>query len=48
MGFDSGRADMDAYITSDKINDDRLYRSLDALLPHKDALCLHLQKRYGE
>ena len=32
----------------DKINDDRLYRALDALLPHKDALCRHLQNRYGE
>lgn len=32
----------------DKINDDRLYRSLDALLPYKDDLCRHLQKRYGE
>ena len=35
-------------VADDKINDDRLYRALDALLPHKDALCLHLQKRYGE
>jgi transposase len=32
----------------DKINGDRLYRALDALLPHKDALCRHLQNRYGE
>jgi transposase len=32
----------------DKINDDRLYRALDVLLPHKDDLCCHLQKRYGE
>jgi len=32
----------------DKINDDRLYRALDALLPHKDELCRHLQVRYGE
>jgi hypothetical protein len=31
-----------------KINDDRLYRALDALLPHKDELCRHLQERYGE
>ena len=31
-----------------KINDDRLYRALDALLPHKDDLCKHLQNRYGE
>lgn len=35
-------------IPAEKINDDRLYRALDALLPHKDALCRHLQKRYGE
>jgi transposase len=32
----------------DKINEDRLYRSLDALLPHKDELCRHLQARYVE
>ncbi len=31
-----------------KINEDRLYRALDALLPHKDALSRHLQERYGE
>jgi len=35
-------------VPAEKINDDRLYRALDALLPHKDALCKHLQKRYGE
>jgi transposase len=35
-------------VSKDKINDDRLYRALDALLPHKDPLCLHLQQRYGE
>ena len=35
-------------VAEDKINEDRLYRALDVLLPHKDALCLHLQKRYGE
>ena len=35
-------------VAADKINDDRLYRALDALLPYKDALCFHLQKRYGE
>jgi len=32
----------------DKINEDRLYRALDALLPYKDELCRHLQARYGE
>jgi transposase len=35
-------------VPSDKINDDRLYRALDALLPYKDDLCRHLQDRYGE
>lgn len=30
-----------------KINDDRLYRSLDRLLPHKDALEVHLKERLG-
>jgi len=32
----------------DKVNEDRLYRALDALLPYKDSLCRHLQNRYGE
>ena len=35
-------------VPTDRVNDDRLYRALDALLPHKDALCRHLQDRYGE
>lgn len=35
-------------VPAEKINDDRSYRALDALLPHKDALYTHLQKRYGE
>src|SRR3990172_5986095 len=30
-----------------KVNDDRLYRALDRLLPHKDALEQHLQARLG-
>ena len=48
--FWSGKTAVDDMlgVADDKINDDRLYRALDALLPHKDALCLHLQKRYGE
>ena len=32
----------------DKVNDDRLYRALDALLPHKDALFTHFQTVYGD
>ena len=35
-------------VGSDKVNDDRLYRGLDALLPHKDSLFRHFQKVYGE
>ena len=35
-------------VPGDKINDDRLYRALDVLLPYKDELCRHLQARYGE
>lgn len=35
-------------VACEKVNDDRLYRALDALLPHKDELCRHLQTRYGE
>jgi transposase len=34
-------------IADDKINDDRLYRALDQLLPYKHLLELHLQKRLG-
>ena len=35
-------------VAEEKVNDDRLYRALDALLPYKDDLCRHLQSRYGE
>jgi transposase len=35
-------------IAPEKVNGDRLYRALDALLPHKDALFRHFQKVYGE
>jgi transposase len=35
-------------IPVDKVNDHRLYRSLDALLPHKEALETHLKERLGE
>jgi transposase len=35
-------------IPPDKVNDDRLYRALDKLLPHKDKLEEHLKKRAGE
>jgi len=32
----------------DKVNDDRLYRALDAMLPKREALFTHLQARYAE
>jgi transposase len=35
-------------VPADKVNDDRLYRALDALIPHKDALQKHLADRLGE
>jgi len=35
-------------VSPEKVNDDRLYRALDALLPHKDALFGHFQQVYGE
>jgi transposase len=31
-----------------EVNDDRLYRALDALLPHKEAIEQHLKNRLGE
>ena len=35
-------------VCAEKINDDRLYRALDELLPHKAALETHLKNRLGE
>jgi Transposase DDE domain len=35
-------------VESGAINDDRLYRGLDQLGQHKDALCSHLMERYRE
>jgi len=34
-------------IPAEKINDDRLYRAFDRLLPHKQALEVHLKNRLG-
>jgi transposase len=34
-------------IAADKINDDRLYRALDKLLPHKEAMEVHLKNLLG-
>jgi transposase len=35
-------------LPAERVNDDRLYRALDRLLPHKAALERHLVKRLGE
>jgi transposase len=35
-------------VSTDQVNDDRLYRGLDELLPHKDGLFRHFQQVYGE
>ena len=35
-------------VPADKVNEDRLYRALDQLLPHKEALEKHLKHRLGE
>jgi transposase len=35
-------------VAPDLVNDDRLYRALDHLGAHKDALCTHLMERYRQ
>jgi len=35
-------------VPAEKANEDRLYRALDQLLPHKEALEKHLKERLGE
>jgi len=35
-------------VAPEQVNEDRLYRALDALLPHKDGLFRHFQRVYGE
>jgi len=35
-------------VAAEKVNEDRLYRALDQLLPHKEALEKHLKDRLGE
>lgn len=34
-------------VSARKVNDDRLYRALDLILPYRDDICRHLQDRYG-
>ena len=35
-------------VPADRVDDNRLYRALDELLPHKEALEIHLKTRMGE
>jgi len=35
-------------VPGERVNDDRLYRALDQLLPHKEAIEAHLKRRLGE
>ena len=35
-------------VPDERIDDNRLYRALDELLPHKEALEVHLKNRLGE
>lgn len=35
-------------VSAEKMNEQRLYRSLDHLIPHKDDICKHLQDQYAE
>jgi transposase len=35
-------------VPAERVNDDRLYRALDQLLPHKEQLEIHLKNRLGE
>jgi len=46
--YDSTALDDLLGIPPEKVNDDRLYRALDAVLPHKDAICSHLLGRYAD
>lgn len=35
-------------VPAEKINDDRIYRALDEILPHKEAVERHLRERLGK
>ena len=46
--FESTALDDLLGVDSAAVNDDRLYRGLDQLARHKDALCAHLMERYRQ
>ena len=47
-GYESSAMSELLGIPLDKVNDDRLYRALDRLLPHKEELERHLKQKLGE
>lgn len=46
--FERSALDVLLGIPPEKVNEDRLYRALDKLLPHKSAVQTHLKNRLGE
>jgi len=48
QGYESSAMSELLGIPIDKVNDDRLYRALDRLLPHKEALEKYLKEKLGE
>lgn len=48
QGYESSAMSELLGVPSDKVNDDRLYRALDRLLPHKEAFEKYLKEKLGE
>jgi transposase len=48
QGYESSAMSELLGVPMDKVNDDRLYRALDRLLPHKEALEKYLKEKLGE
>jgi transposase len=48
QGYESSAMSELLGVTADKVNDDRLYRALDRLLPHKEAFEKYLKEKLGE
>ena len=48
QGYESSAMSELLGVPIDKVNDDRLYRALDRLLPHKEALENYLKEKLGE
>ena len=47
-GYESSAMSELLGVPADKVNDDRLYRALDRLFPHKEGLEKHLKQKLGE